>query len=193
MSPLVWPPTHLTDFPEHQLLPANPIVRIHRHNFGPWWFSHDGSGRFDLAAPSGTCYFAADELGAFVEVFREMRVIPDVEVLARRISVIRVSTPTRLADFTSSAAASFGVTAAIHSTEDYVKTQTWAGALAAAGFGGVRYLVSHDPAQRNVGIALFGSAGAANLPVHSTDLISPRLISDAERLFGYRVIPIPGR
>jgi hypothetical protein len=193
VSPLVWPPTHLTDFPEHQLLPSDPIVRIHRHDRGPWWFSHDGSGRFDLAAPSGTCYFAVDELGAFVEVFREMRVIPDVEVLARRISMIHVPAPVRLADSTAPEAASFGITAAIHSTEDYVKTQTWAGALAAAGFGGVRYLVGHDPAQRNVGVALFGPAGAASLPVHSTDLISPGLVSAAERIFGYRVIPIPGR
>jgi RES domain len=126
-------------------------------------------------------------------VFREMGVIPDIELLARRISVIHVPTPVRLADCTSPAAASFGVTAAIHSSEDYVNTQTWAGALAAAGFGGVRYLVSHDPAQRNVGVALFGSAGAGSLPVHSTDLISPRLISAAERIFGYRVIPLPGR
>lgn len=193
MSPLVWPPTHLTGFPDHQLLPSESVVRIHRHDRGPWWFSHDGSGRFDLAAPSGTCYFALDELGAFVEVFREMRVIPDIELFARRVSVIHVPAPVRLADCTAPAAASFGITAAIHSTEDYVKTQTWAGALAAAGFGGVRYLVSHDPAQRNVGIALFGPAGAAGLPIHSTDVIGPGLISAAERIFGYRVIPIPGR
>lgn len=193
MSPLVWPPTRLTDFPDHHLLPSDPIVRIHRHDRGPWWFSHDGSGRFDLAAPSGTCYFAVDEVGAFVEVFREMRVIPDLEVLARRISIIHVTTPVRLADCTAPSAAAFGITAAIHSSEDYVKTQTWAGAFAGAGFGGVRYLVSHDPAQRNVGVALFGPAGAASRPVFSTDPISSRLISTAERLFGYRVIPIPGR
>jgi hypothetical protein len=193
LSPLVWPPTHLADFPHHQLLPTDSVVRIHRHDRGPWWFSHDGSGRFDLAAPSGTCYFAVDELGAFLEVFRDMRVIPDVELLVRRTSTVHVSTLARLADCTSPAAASFGITAAIHATEDYVKTQTWAGALAAAGFAGVRYLISHDPAQRNVGIALFGPAGSASRPVDKTDFISPRVISAAERVFGYRIIPIPGR
>jgi hypothetical protein len=193
VSPLVWPPAHLADFPDHMLLPSQPIVRIHRYDRDLWWFSHDGSGQFDLAAPSGTCYFAADELGAFVEVFRELRVIPDTEVSARRVSAIHVSVPVRLADCTAPGAAMFGVTAAIHASEDYVKTQTWAGAFAASGFGGVRYLVSHDPAQRHVGIALFGLAGAAGLPVHRTDPIGPGLISTAERTFGYRVIPIPGR
>jgi hypothetical protein len=193
LSPLVWPPSHLADFPEYQLLPTDSIVRIHRYDCGPWWFSHDGSGRFDLAAPLGTCYFAGDELGAFLEVFRDMRVIPDVEVLIRRTSTVQSPTSVRLADCTSPAAASFGVTAAIHASEDYVKTQTWGGAFAAAGFDGVRYLVSYDPAQRNVGIALFGPAGFASLPITSTDRVSPRVIGVAERVYGYRIIPIPGR
>lgn len=31
---------------------------MHRGEYGAWWFSSDGSGRFDLAPPDGVCYLA---------------------------------------------------------------------------------------------------------------------------------------
>jgi hypothetical protein len=96
-----------------------------------------------------------------------------------------------LADCTESSARSFGVTAAIHSSESYERTQEWAAAFADAGFGGVRYLVSHDPAQRLIGVALFGPSGAADQPVAATASIESELIVAARERFGIIVLPTP--
>jgi hypothetical protein len=97
-----------------------------------------------------------------------------------------------LADCMSRLARAFGITAAIHSGEDYDRTQAWAAAFAPAGFDGVRYLVSHDPAQGYVGVALFGPAGAADWPVASTAPIDHELIREARWQFGIRVLRTPG-
>jgi len=77
-------------------------------------------------------------------------------------------TRTRLADCTISAARKFGITGAIHTQPDYTVPQAWAEAFAAAGFGGIRYRVSHDPAQRELGVVLFGAAGEQSFPVRRT-------------------------
>ncbi len=191
MSPLSEPPARLDGFPRRRLPPTAPLYRIHRLDRAPWWFSHDGSGRFDLATPRGTCYLAEEPLGAFVEVFRAMAVVPSAEVDARRVSTLHAPRPFVLADCTSRRARAFGITAAIHSGEDYTRTQAWAAALAAAGFDGVRYLLSHDPAQRSVGVALFGPAGLAQWPVEATGPVDSTVILRARREFGIRVVPTP--
>ena len=99
----------------------------------------------------------------------------------------------KLADFTSARARAYGVTAAIHSSPLYTATQSWAESAADAGFGGVRYLVSHDPSQRQVGIALFGAAGEleADADSCSTGPIGHELIEAAYQKFGIRVLPTP--
>ncbi|MGH2350676.1 MAG: RES domain-containing protein, partial [Chloroflexota bacterium] len=119
MSPLVAPPDALDGFPSRLIRPTRRLYRIHQHDRGPWWFSHDGSGRFDLAPPSGTCYLAAEPLGAFIEVFREISFISRASVSARHISVLHVPRPVRLADCTVRQAHAYGVTAALHSSERY--------------------------------------------------------------------------
>lgn len=96
-----------------------------------------------------------------------------------------------LADCTSGRARAFGVTAAIHSGEDYARTQAWARALAAAGFDGIRYFVSLDPRQRLAGIALFGPAGSPRRRAGKAEPIPAAVIRDAERLFGIRILPAP--
>ena len=82
-------------------------------------------------------------------------------------------------------------TAAIHSTEDYAETQRSAGAFARHTYGGVRYLVSHDPSQRLVGVALFGDAGERAWP-YEERMILPSLILAARERFGITVLPAPG-
>jgi hypothetical protein len=161
VSPLAAPPADLRRFPSFRLTPARALCRVHRRDRGPWWFSHDGSGRFDLPPPRGTCYLAESPLGAFVEVFREIALVFQAVVDARRVSTLRVPAAVRLADCTRARA--FGLTAEIHATEEYAATQRWAAAFAAAGFAGVRYLVRHDPSARSVGVALFGAAGETGL------------------------------
>ncbi|HEY3140297.1 MAG TPA: hypothetical protein VGJ86_04170, partial [Acidimicrobiales bacterium] len=50
-------------------MPAR-LVRVCRRGRDTWWFSSDGSGRFDLAPPHGTCYLATDPIGALREASR---------------------------------------------------------------------------------------------------------------------------
>jgi hypothetical protein len=59
---------------------------------------------------------------------------------------------------------------------------------------GMRWRVRHDPEQRLIGIALFGPKGAqpeGNWPPSTSSPIPESLVRDAEKLFGYRVLPIP--
>jgi hypothetical protein len=190
VSPLAAPPADLRRFPALRLTPISALYRIHRRDRSPWWFSHDGTGRFDLPAPRGTCYLAGSPLGAFVEVFREIALVSRAVVDARRVSTLHPPLTVRLADCTRARSRAFGLTAEIHSTEEYDATQRWAAAFAAAGFAGVRYLVRHDPSQRSAGVALFGSAGAAAWPVEATGPIDQALCDRAARRFGIRVLPV---
>ena len=191
MSQVASPPSDLTEFPAFSLLPDEIAFRIHHMDYGPWWFNSRGGGRFDLPHPLGTCYLAAAGIGAFVEAFQRSGVtIPTDHVLTRRLSRLRVPHPIRLADATGSRARGFGLTGDIHSSTDRAWTQTWAMAFAAAGFQGIRYLVRHDPAQRQVGYALFGTSGAVDWPIESTNIIDEDLIRDVQERFGIVVLQL---
>jgi hypothetical protein len=132
---------------------------------------------------------AEEDLAAFVEVFQDWTgsILPRAEVSARRISRLYIPGPATLADCTSPRALAFGITAEIHSSPDRTRTRTWAAAFARAGFDGMRFFVRHDPAQRRVGIALFGPAGEAAWPVASTDEVSTDLLGRAHAIFGIQV------
>ena len=190
------PPEDLRHFPERILAPGEPLFRIYRADRGPWWFSSDGTGRFDLSPPRGTCYLAEDPLGAFVETFREAHVVPEQAVRRRVQSRLALPRALRLADCADRKARMFGVTAAVHATPDYALTGAWASGLAGAGFDGVRYLLSHDPAQELVGYALFGDAGeagdpAAWPPTEPTEPgeIAADVLVRARRQFGFLIVP----
>lgn len=193
MSPLALPPPELAGFPEHTVAEGSTLFRIHRATHGAWWFSSDGSGRFDLEPPRGTCYLASQVLGAFVEVFRDTRLVDQRDVERRRIARISLPRAPRLADCAASRSRAFGVTGAIHSTPDYRLTQSWAAAFARVGFDGVRYLVSHDPAQRLAGYALFGSAGEPAdrdlWPAGESEPIPGSVLRQAKDRFGILVLP----
>lgn len=189
MSPLGRPPSDLRGFPTHRLDPGTDLFRIHRHRRASWWFSSEGLGRFDLGEPRGTCYLATDPLGAFVEVFRYASRISQSDLDGRRLSRLRVPRDVLLADCTHSRARGFGLTAAIHASPDYSLTQVWAAAFREARHEGIRYLLSHDPSQRLVGVALFGSAGSADWPVVSTAPIGTDLLEAALTRFGLLVLP----
>jgi hypothetical protein len=119
------------------------------------------------------------------------------EVLERSLYSAQLGADLRLADVTSRRALQFSITASTGANEDYSESHTFAVEAVSAGFAGVRYLVGHDPAQSLYGIALFGEAGesgAVGNPVmgSSSDRPIPDLvIKEAERLFGYRVLPTP--
>ena len=184
----------LKGFPRRTLRGDTRICRIHRAGRDPWWFSSDGSGRFDpVGTGHGACYFAERPLGAFIEVFRKAMLLAEDEITARRIFSVAVGRDLRLADLCSRRALSFGVTASLGANEQYDQSQAFARDALEAGFDGVRYLVRHDPAQQLRGIVVFSTTfeGRGPYPAGSSHVIPDALIRDAHRLFGYRVLPKP--
>jgi hypothetical protein len=102
------PPSPLRGFPTST--PPRTLVRVCRRANRTWWFSSDGSGRFDLDPPQGTCYFATDSFAALREATRAGPVTPDW--IADR-DLRRVDAPdpkARLAAVTRTKAAAFGLT-----------------------------------------------------------------------------------
>jgi hypothetical protein len=167
------------------------FYRIHQRDRSPWWFSNLGAGRFDLTGARGTCYLAATPVGAFIEVFRLSNPIPEPEIELRSVATVSLPKRATLADCTVGRSRRFGITGAIHTQPDYELPQTWAEAFAEAGFDGIWYRLSHDPAQRELGVALFGAGGEADLPVRASEPIDAAVIEQARRRFGLIVAPTP--
>jgi hypothetical protein len=185
----------LARFPRRTLRAGADIYRIHGRDRNPWWFSSDGTGRFDpVDSGFGACYFAERPLGAWIEVFRRDMQLSELAVLERALFRVRLGRDLRLADLPSRRALQFGVTASLGANEEYAESQRFAVRAVEAGFAGIRYLVRHDPAQQLYGIALFGSPGAARGPTgaRGTDRPLPEeLTEEAQRRFGYRILPVP--
>jgi RES domain len=186
----------LKGFPRRTLRGERTIYRIHKSARAPWWFSSAGDGRFDpVGTGTGACYLAEVPLGAWVEVFRKRQLLPEVEIAERSLLAVALKRDLRLADITARRALSFGVTASLGANEHYEESQTFAVLALENGFDGVRYFVRHDPAQKLYGLALFAQAGIPypgnrQWPIDS-GAIPNALVRDAERLFGYRVLPTP--
>jgi hypothetical protein len=190
--PLGEPPPDLSGFPAWTLGPNRVLARIHRLTNDPRFFGSSGYSRFDLPSPRGTLYAAATAVGAFIEVFRGVPIVAQVEVDARLLALVHVSDERRLADCTVARARRFGITAAIHSTPDYALCQRWAEAFAAARFAGIRYRVSHDPSTRETGVALFGDEGVdETITVDEDAPIPPDVIDKVRSRFGILVVPTP--
>jgi hypothetical protein len=184
------PPSLPQDFPIYQLPLPSGWWRFHRPEHNPWWFSSDGSGRFDLESPEGTCYVAYTGEGAFIEVFRVRGVSHVVEQIKRKervVSVMQLGTWIgRIADFTSPKAAVYGVTPVI-STGPHPRARPWAFAARNGGFGGIAYWLSQDPGREEVGLALFGREGCnppAGAPSPTPSEAPVRLANNAATKFG---------
>jgi hypothetical protein len=164
---------------------------VHRSEHGAWWCSSDGNGRFDLAPPEGACYVAETPLGALIEHFDGISVIPQEDLDERRISILDPGRPLRLADCTSPRARRFGVDLALSAGSDYTRTGRFAAWFREGGFDGVRYFLRNDPTATLTGIALFGPAGEQDLPVLSTSTVAEATLEDATHMFGIEVVPRP--
>ncbi len=186
----------LKGFPRRTLRGERTIYRIHKSARAPWRFSSAGDGRFDpVGTGTGACYLAEAPLGAWVEVFHKRQLLPEVEIVERSLLAVALKRDLRLADITARRALSFGVTASLGANEHYDESQKFAVQALENGFDGVRYFVRHDPAQKLYGLALFAQAGIPD-PANrqwptDSGAIPNALVRDAERLFGYRVLPIP--
>jgi hypothetical protein len=163
------------------------LFRVCRQNNATWWFSSDGSGRFDLEAPEGTCYLASDSYAAIREASRLGPVTP--RWCAER--EIRTAAPpdpeARLAATTWKAAGRFGITNELIATVPYDLSRRWASAFRAQGFDGIRHQLRHDQRPRAGGISLFGPAGAGQFP----DGARKPLDAETAAAAGVRVIEPP--
>ena len=194
MSPLGPPPADFTHFPRWTLPTTRALYRIHRRDHGPWFFDNAPTGRFNLSGAFGTCYLALAPEGAFLETLgRQGRLIDPAEVASRALSTLYVPRAMMLANAGHARARAFGITAGISAMEepDRRSTRTWADAFHAAGFQGIRYHVSHDPSQRAIGVALFGSAGEADWPAAAAEPLDSRLLTLVRRRYGLVVLPTP--
>lgn len=178
------------DFPSLILPAGEEIYRIHWADLSPWWFSHDGSQRFDLPGPYGTCYLADQPMGAFLETLTRFVVIPAADVAARRMATITVASDLRLADCHAPAAAGYGVNATTSAGYPYeTVSHPWARRFWRAGFDGIRYGAAHHPALGEVSYALFGRSDVANSHgVYGSGPIHGDLLGQAQTVFGFRVV-----
>jgi hypothetical protein len=162
---------------------------MHRAMNGPWWFSSDGSQRFDIRKPNGTCYLAERPMGAFLEVAARFHVIKRAELDERRMAEITTDRDLRLADCLAPRAASFGVKAEVSAGYPYeTASHPWARLFWRAGFDGVRYGAGHHPALSEVSFALFGDAGASvGYGGWTSGPIEDSLVAEAVRVFGFLV------
>ena len=153
------PPEDLTDFPTLSL--AGLWFRAHTAGNGVWWFSSDGTGRFDLAEPHGTCYLGSSVGVAVRErLGRRLASGPVPIAVADQMLVSRVRLRSRAADLTTRAAERFGVTREISTITPYDLPQRWATALHAASHRGIRYWPRFALGADDLAVAQFGGAGA---------------------------------
>lgn len=192
------PPARLkAAFPSRDYAPGAELFRSHGHGQESRWFSASGEGRFDLAAPDGTCYLAESEVVTLLEAWGGLLVVPDYQAAERDSSRLRLDKGATVADLTSNLAIQHGVTSEIFTTTDYGLTQLWASALRQAGFGGIRYWARHDLAHTAGCLALFGPAAAkkplAGFEVVSTDHLPDRadVLDELEQETGITVLPVP--
>jgi hypothetical protein len=165
------PPGSLDGFPTRHLSDAVDLFRAHRSDRGPWWFGHDGGGRFDLVAPRGTCYVALDATSAVRErlgpVLGGSRELPATLLEDVVVSRLRLPEPRDVADVQSRRAGGFGVTRELESMVPYAVPQTWARAFDGAALGGVAYGPRFTPGDATA-VGLFGRAGQADWPTDAS-------------------------
>lgn len=180
--------------PKRELAIGTKLHRIHAAAHDPWFFSEDELGRFNPVGVvgRGSCYWAEDPLGAWVESFRTRILLSEAEVRLQAISTVELDEPLEVVDLTDRRALGAGATAALTSGADYGESQAVAAMLQGV-VGGVRWRVRHDLEQRLIGVAVFGPRGSrpeGHWGPTNTEPISRELIRSAEDAFGYRVLPV---
>lgn len=178
-------PSDLSGFPA--VGPPSVMVRVCRASRSTWWFSSDGSGRFDLTSPEGTCYFATDAYAALREASRLGPVTP-AWASSRELRTVRPPDPSaRLAATTRRGAGRFGVTSELVTVVPYGRSRRWATALREQGFDGLRHELSHDQRARPSGISWFGTTGSS----HHPDGAPTPITVDGLATAGVTVLPPP--
>jgi len=158
-------PSGLLGFPCRVYGDGFQVYRVHRAEFGPWYFSNSGAGRFDLTGTTrGTCYVAVNPVTAVLEVLETDGGVVCEEFFAdRRIRELHLPRSVNAADTRHRRSARFHLTREIGAEVPYDRAQRWALAFDASrratGIGGISYWPRHDLSPHAEAIALFGKAG----------------------------------
>lgn len=187
-------PAELADFPSRDVPADFPYTRIHHDRFEAEWFCSCGRCRFDPppGAAFGTCYLAGHPLGAFVEKFGRLRVVPRSLVDQHALATLQVPSPLRVADATDRRILGrWGLSAELWAGDDYAGSQRWAERLHQAGFAGIWYSARHDVHGDFHSLAVFGKPGYQPdaLLRYSDGPIPQRLLDEATVRFGIEVLP----
>ena len=178
-------PGDLKGFPA--FAPPQRLVRVCQASHRTWWFSADGSGRFDLTPPGGTCYLATDVYAAIREATR-LGPVSTAWVHARELrEVTPPDADARLAATTRQAAGRYGVTTELVTIVPYDLPHRWAAAFRAHGFDGIRHQLRHDQRARPSGVALFGPIGVGGL----SNGRQTKLTTAAVETTGVQALPPP--
>ncbi len=192
-------PASLVRFPTRTLRADTAIHRIHHHELGPFWFGSaepeaDTGGRFDLAIPKGSSYWALHTEAAFLERLarRPVTMLP-LELLDRfQLSTVALPTEFVVANSPVKRARAFGLTGEFHTTGHYPITRRWATALAKAGHRGLLSIPRHDVTAKLRALTLFGRGGEhrpTGWKAQTSPL--PSALLDSMTGWGIRCLPIP--
>lgn len=149
------------------------LYRCHESINGPWYFSSAPAkdetgpgGRWELAAPQGTCHTGTGTSAALWERFgpdyHDLGFVPQDAVERISVTFVKLDTGNRIADLQGPKAPSLGVTNELSTTSDYELTRAWAEGVWSAGWDGVKAASRFAP-EHSV-VALFGPAGPAKRP-----------------------------
>ncbi|SDO32766.1 RES domain-containing protein [Microbacterium sp. ru370.1] len=182
------PSIPLDGFPIAELSVVDTLWRAHGSANTPGWFSSSGEGRFDLAAPSGTCYLA-DSMGAAIRERLGGAITPGGLVTqsdAEGMTVTEIAGLTgSYGDVSAQGAADFGVTSELTSMTPYTVPHEWAAAFSSYGLHGIRYTPRFTPGA--VAWALFGQAGAHDVGTTFAALDGVTACGEA----GLKILPGP--
>jgi hypothetical protein len=189
----------LRAFPTYTYRPGAILWRIHWRGDGCWYFSGDGSGRFDPSSSPGygACYFGEHPLCAWIETMRTRMALDQDEMDSRWLTEARLPRAITVLDLANRKALSPGFTVAELSAKEYSYTNAVAAEVVALGLEGIRWRARHDLGGQLMAVALFGPRGSpddaqlAALPRTVSRPIPAALIADARRQFGYRILPSP--
>lgn len=162
------PSLPLERFPATKVNTDKALYRSTAANRTPWWFGSDGSQRFDLMEPMGTCYLAIDPETAIRERGRETlmatRKLTQAFLASMQVYELRLSSPKKLADTTSKRAVNFQANRELSVVTDYAISCAWAAGFHGAGFNGIAYASRFTSGARWNALAIFGPAGDAGWP-----------------------------
>lgn len=187
------PPADISGFPTKRVRKGTALYRAHHKNNGPWWFSSDDGGRFNLDPPAGTCYLAMDEETALRERLGRGMLKRGVvsqgwadETVVSRVSVHRGG---QVANTCHREATNHGITREIatYARTGYGLTRMWARRFHALGLRGVLYESRFTTITAANAYALFDEAGPKSWP----DDPAPAAGVDACLRAGLQVIALP--